>query len=185
MRTLLIFSILAFAFGVAAEEKPPSDPVKTPAKQPFYLITAYLPLAIYDGDGVTGCFRVENTTGTEAKLELNLTALDATGTAVRNESKPVTAPVSGFASAQDSQDSHGVTTVRFTLKKDGEKIGDAAVRLIRETDPWPATKVSNGRLIMAESGEILVPAVHRVIRVQERDYAPIKWLVGKDEPARK
>src|SRR5438034_8240033 len=116
----LVILLAAASFACAkAEEKPPAnDTAKTPAKLPFYLITDYLPLAIYDGDGVTGCFRVENTTGTEAKLELALTGLDAAGGTVRQVAKPVIAPVSGFASCQDSQDSHGVSSVRFTLKKD-------------------------------------------------------------------
>jgi hypothetical protein len=187
-KTVLV--LIAATACAHAEDKPLSsdtkaDTVKTPAKLPFYLITDYLPLAIYDGDGVTGCFRVENTTGAEAKLELSLTALDEKGATLRQNAKQVTAPVSGFASCQDSQDSHSVTSVRFTLKKDAEKLGEAMVRLIRESDPWPVTKVANGRLVVAESGEILVLAVHRVIRVQERDYAPIKWLIGKDEPAKK
>ena len=178
MRTLPLIMLLASTI-VCAEEQAPPAPQSAPApKEPFYLITDYLPQAIYDVDSVTGCFRVENTTGKEDNLELAVKVSDAGGAAVEEQSKPLVAPTSGFGQCQHTQDIRQAATIRFTLKKGAQKFGDVNVRLIRDDVPWPDTKIVNGRVVAVDNGDVVVPVVHRVLKVQNRAFAPIKWIVG-------
>ena len=56
---VMMFAALAFSI-LAADTQPAASSARTD-KKPFYLITDYLPQAIYAGDTLTACFRVENT----------------------------------------------------------------------------------------------------------------------------
>src|SRR5882724_6140306 len=110
MATLLLIALAAHA--ARAEETAPPAPQSAPApqsgtattKEPFYLITDYLPQAIYDADSVTGCFRVENTTGKEDSLDLAIKVTDDAGGTVEDVTKAVLAPISGFGQCQHTQD---------------------------------------------------------------------------------
>ncbi|MGD0093717.1 MAG: hypothetical protein ABSE73_27725 [Planctomycetota bacterium] len=161
----------------AADEAPP------PHAKPLYLITDYLPVAIYERDNVVGSFRIENTTGAEARLDLTTTACDAAGKVVHEQVQTLAAPPSGFGQAQASQDSVGVARVKFVLHAHGpeaqapSEVAAVAVRLVRDEDPWPVTEIRAGRLVDAETKEVLVPVVERRVRKEDRAFAPVKWLL--------
>jgi hypothetical protein len=179
LRLIPLLLVLATAAVHAEEQSPPSaSPAKEAPKEPFYLITDYLPQAIYDADSVTGCFRVENTTGKEDNLELAIKVSDASGAVVEELNKPIVAPNSGFGQCQYTQDIRKAASVHFTLKKGATKYGEVNVRLIRDDVPWPDTKIVNGRVVATDNGDVVVPVVHRVLKVQNRAFAPIKWIIG-------
>ena len=184
MRTTATLILIAVsAFGLHAEEgaqsgPPSSAPAKETTKEPFYLITDYLPQAIYDADSVTGCFRVENTTGKDDTLDLTIKVTDDAGGTADEVTKPLLAPVSGFGQCQHTQDIRKAASIRFVLKKGTAKYGEVNVRLIRDGMAWPETKIVNGRLVAKDNGDVIVPVVHRLLKVQNRAFAPIKWIVG-------
>ena len=191
MRRIRILTMLAGALIAAplcrAEEPstPNSGPQSQPApKDPFYLITDYLPLAIYDADSVTGCFRVENTTGKEATLDLVVKTEDASGKTLEEITKPVAAPISGFGQCQYTQEARTPAAVVFTLRKGAEKIGEARVRLVRDADAWPETKIVNGRLVAKDNGDVVVPVIHRLLKTHDRAFVPLKWFLGDGGPAK-
>ena len=195
------------ASPLAADDYPPGPMATGEAEplppKPFYLITDYLPVAIYQRDNVVGSFRVENTTGAAARLELVATAYDVSGNVVNEQTKGLAAPSSGFGQVQASQDSVGVAKVRFALRLAGSAAssGDmtrfpavrgigivspelppfadsVTVRLLRDEDTWPQTEFRAGRLVVADTKELLVPVVEKRKKYEDRAFAPVKWLLG-------
>jgi hypothetical protein len=183
------------ASPLAADDYPPGPMATGEAEplppKPFYLITDYLPVAIYQRDNVVGSFRVENTTGAAARLELVATAYDVSGNVVNEQTKGLAAPSSGFGQVQASQDSVGVAKVRFALREVGRPAGSpgepaarptladsVTVRLLRDEDTWPQTEFRAGRLVVADTKELLVPVVEKRKKYEDRAFAPVKWLLG-------
>jgi len=170
----------------AAEESPHAALPAAAAKSPFYFIIDYLPPVIYDRDSVTGCFRVENTRGTEAKLDFVFTAFNEANEILKENTQPVTAAATGFTSFQGSLDSRLAARMSFTLRNGKDVLGSVSLKLLRDDAPWPPTTVRNGRLELSEGGDILLPAVTKRVRKEDRSFAPIKWILGNgDAPAAK
>jgi len=176
-RVLLAGVILLRASAGESTEYP------APSKQPvLYVITDYLPYAVYDRDNIVGCFRVENTTKTEAKLELVATAYDDKGQVVKQQTQALTAPAGGFGQAQGSQEAPGCTTIQFAIRKGADTVGSTTVRLLRQDEAWPATQIRGGRLAIAATGEVLIPVVAKRVNKEDRSYAPVKWLLSSNLP---
>lgn len=175
-----ILILAMIAVSAYAEETPstPQASAKEAAKEPFYLITDYLPQAIYDADSVTGCFRVENTTGKEENVDIAVKVTDESGGTVDENTKSLVAPTTGFGQCQHTQDIRKAAGIHYTLLKGSQKYGYVNVRLVRDDARWPDTKIVNGRLVAADNGDVIVPVVHRLLKVQNRAFAPIKWIVG-------
>jgi len=147
-----------------------------PAKQPFYFITDYLPPAIYENDGVTGCFRAENTTAAAAKLSFSATAQDENGKTAQEYMRALESPAGAFASCQHTLDSRDVERIQFALKNGSVELGAVNVRILHAGRPWPPTVFRQGRLYAAEGGDALLPCVPRRTRSQERAFGALKWF---------
>ncbi|MCY3021292.1 MAG: hypothetical protein NTW87_19940, partial [Planctomycetota bacterium] len=115
----------------AAGDYPPLGAPKPP-KAAFYLITDYLPVAIYDRDSIAGSFRIENTTGTEAKLEFVVTAWDGAGKVIAERTETVAAPPSGFGQCQGTQEAGECAKIEFAVRKGQEKVGAVTLRQLRD-----------------------------------------------------
>lgn len=180
----LLIGICAALAGVRgpvrAEEKPA---VAAAAKPSFYLITDYLPAAVYDGDSLTACFRVENMTGAETTLEFQQNALDENGKVLHEQTESVKIPATGFAQIQKTQDSNHCGKIQYTLRKGQEAVASAAVRLLRTESAWPAAKFRDGRLEATDNGDVLVALVRKRLKVQNRAFAPLRWMTGSAQPA--
>jgi hypothetical protein len=176
---------LAVAGGFAAEEA--VRPVATSAsaaKGPLYFIIDYLPVAIYDRDGITGCFRVENSSGAEAKLDFVFTSFNEAGETLKENTQAVTAAPNGFTAFQGTLDSRMAARVTFSLRNGKDVLGSVALRLVRDEAAWPATVIRGGRIELAEGGDVLLPAVTKRIRKEDRAFAPMKWILGNGEAAK-
>ncbi len=177
---LLACSVLSvLAAHICGEEGEPSAP-----KPDFFLITDYLPPAIYDGDALTACFRIESTRDAETRLELVTTLFDDAGKVVSEQSEKIGAAPKAFTPCDRSVDSRRAQGARFVLMEKDVALASVSVRLLREHKPWPKTVVRNGRIENAENAEIVVPLVRKQLKVENRAYAPLSWLVGKDDAAR-
>ena len=190
MNTCKSFRVLAIGLAVATLSQAAEDvtrPVATPAavvKSPYYFIIDYLPAVIYDRDSVTGCFRVENTSGAEAKLDFVSTVFNESGEILKESTQPVTAASTGFTSFQGSLDSRLAGRMNFSLRNGKDVLGSVSLRLLRDDAPWPATTVRSGRIELTDGGDVLLPAVAKRIRKEDRSFAPMKWILGKgDAPA--
>jgi hypothetical protein len=178
---LLAALLPSSAFAEArSDPQPPAQAPEPPPKKPFYLITDYLPPAIYDGDEITACFRVENTTGADADLELLVLIKDSDGRELSRKSLPVKATARQFATCQTALDSRAGASLSFTLNKSGNEVASAKAMLIRDETPWPQTRVRLGRLETDPSGEAIIPVVRKRIKNEERAYSPLRWLLNED-----
>ena len=177
LQALCYLALVPCVLGKASETEYP-----TPSKPPFYLITDYLPVAIYERDSVVGCFRVENTTGAEARLELVSTAYDEKGQTISERAQAFTAPATGFGQVQGTQGSGGCAKITFLVRKGQEAVGAVTVRLLREADAWPPSLVRAGRLMTADGSEVIIPmVVRRAKKEEERAFAAVKWLLKTAE----
>ena len=175
-----VLPLLLCCVACGEESTAPSAP---PAPRPaFFLITDYLPIAIYDGDALSACFRIENTTDKEAALEMAVTACDDAGVEISRRVEKVKAPARGFGSFEHTLESRRAGVVKFLLQDATGPLAQCAMRVLREHKTWPETRVRNGRLETAE-GEILLPVVRKQLRTENRAYTPLSWLLGRDEPA--
>lgn len=185
-RFRVIWAVLLAAASVSAAEDS-ARPAATPAsvtKGPLYFIIDYLPVAIYDRDGITGCFRVENTSATEAKLDFVFTSFNDAGETLKENTQAVTATPNGFTSFQGVIDSRLAARATFSLRQGKDVLGSVALRLIRDEAAWPATVIRGGRIELAEGGDVLLPAVTKRIRKEDRAFAPMKWILGNGEAAK-
>jgi hypothetical protein len=150
-----------------------------------FLITDYLPSAIYDGDGLTACFRVENTEAVVAEYELNSRLYNASGVELKLQPQKISAAPNSFASATVDIDANRVARVRFELKRSGESepLAQGGAVLLRDSDPWPHTKILKGRIAVADSGDALVFVVQKKRVQEERTFAPVKWIFGQSTTA--
>ena len=171
---------LCFLRIAHAEDSIVIAPSTQPAsrKLPFYLITDYLPPALYDGDALTACFRVENTTSAAASIEMTQSAFDEAGKAQAEQHETLLVPAAGFAQCQRTQQSSHCGKVQFSIRNGQQSLASVGVRLLRAGEVWPATKVKDGRLYVSESDDVLVPLVGKRLKVQDRAFAPIKWVVS-------
>jgi hypothetical protein len=156
----LFFSTL-YAAESSAELKPRID---------TFLITDYFPPAIYEGDGFSACFRVENAGTQNAVYDFTAKALDSAGAELKSITKSLSSLAGRFASASMEFDSKRVARVQFELKRHDAPavLARAGAVLLRDTDPWPKTTVANGRIELAGSGDALIPVVQKK-RVEELD----------------
>jgi hypothetical protein len=163
-----LFFLAALAAG--AEETPP--------KQDFYLIIDYLPLAVYEGDAISACFRVENTTSAAADVEVVASITDEAGKEIWRKAEKLSAPSKGFSQCQFNLDSAAGTAVSFTLSANAQ----VRLRLVRDENRWPDAQIKDGRLATEDKGELILPVVRKRLRTPDRAFAPLKWMVDSGSP---
>ncbi|MBI3832249.1 MAG: hypothetical protein HY291_22190 [Planctomycetes bacterium] len=191
MAAIILAAVCACAVSRAAEQPPPGPSTQPPPteKKPFYLIVDYLPPALYAGEALTACLRVENTTGAAADVTVRAEIFDAAGKSLRVAEEKLAATPNAFAEYRKDLDLHDAARATFTLKTPQGDVAGPVVRLVRDADPWPDAEVKDGRLVVREAGTearptVLVPVVERVNREGDRTFAPVKWALGiKDQDA--
>ena len=161
------------------EARTPAAPPSAPEVQKrFYVLVDYLPAALYEGEPLTACLRIENTTSKDAEVAVLAESLDRNQKVVRSSVEKILVKTCAFGSYQKDLALREVASVRFTLQTpQGDQAGPV-VRLLQEQDPWPGFVVRNGRLTAAAGGAVLVPVAHRITRDDRRAYAPVKWALG-------
>ena len=153
-------------------------------KKSLYLITDYLPAAIYEGDALTACFRVENTENADTSVEIIATTYDATDKSLAERKESVKGPAHSFAQCQISVDSKAGTHIRFVMKREQKVEGQTAIRMLRDDEVWPLVSNRNGHLETVD-GQVLIPVVRKRLKTQDRAFVPIKWLIGHAAPIQK
>ena len=173
---LCCVSLCVVSMSLPGAESAPSIVPRTSA----YLITDYLPPAIYEGDGLSACFRIENTAPVKSSFEVTAKTSDAAGAELKTVVEKVSVAPGAFGSVKFEFDTKRVARIHFELKSAGEStvIAGENVALLRDDDAWPATKISNGRIVLAEGGDAAIPVVQKKRAVEERAFAPVKWLFG-------
>lgn len=174
--TVLCAWIGALSFAVCGAES--AAPIG--AHSTVYLITDYLPPAIYEGDGLTACFRIENTASVKSAFEVTAKASDAAGAELKAVVEKVIVAPGAFGTVKFEFETKRVARIHFELKSAGEPsvIAVENVALLRDEDRWPATQILNGRIVLAEGGDAAIPVVQKKRAVEERAFAPVKWLFG-------
>jgi hypothetical protein len=158
---------------------------KAGARASLYLLVDHLSPALYEGEPLTACLRVENTTEKEADVEVRMEVLGAGAKVLKEDSRKVKVAVRGQASCRFDVNLSEVQAVRFSMRaSDGETKGPC-VSVLRSGDPWPGTKVEDGLLTDAASRQVLLPVVARCERKEERSFAPLSWLVSGEEQGKK
>ncbi len=168
--------LCALCFALIGEEA-----ATTPgARATVYLITDYIPPAIYEGDGLSACFRIENTAPVKSSFEVTAKTSDSAGVELKSVVEKVSVAPGAFGSVKFEFETKRVARIHFELKSAGEStvIAGENVALLRDDDAWPATKISNGRIVLAEGGDAAIPVVQKKRAVEERAFAPVKWLFG-------
>ncbi|HYG76477.1 MAG TPA: hypothetical protein VEK08_15840 [Planctomycetota bacterium] len=176
-------AILVWAVLSAARLFSADTPAAGPAKD-LYFIIDFLPPAIYDRDSVTACLRIENTSAAEIKADFVCSSFNDAGESIKENSQNVTLKARGFTSLEASLDSRNAARMNFAVKRGADAIGSVTVRILRDHEPWPATRWSGSRLLIKESGEVLIPATSKRSKVPERAFVPVKWMLG-NEPEKK
>lgn len=145
-----------------------------------FLIVDYLPTANYEGDGLSACFRIENASGRQAAFEITARPVDAAGKDMDAQVVKVTAAAGTFAAGKFDFETRRTARIAFELKRSGEDkvLAKTSAVLLREDDPWPATKIANGRLTLSSDGSIVIPLVQKTRIVEHREFALTRWLLG-------
>ncbi len=181
-RILAILLFTCLLLCVARAEETPTIGVRSSA----FLIVDYLPPAFYDGDGLSACFRVENASARDGAFEIVAKTVDAAGAEVKTLIEKTTVAHGAFGSVKFEIDAKRVAAIQFELKKSGEErvLATQNAALVREDDPWPRPKIVNGRMTL-ENGSVAIPVVQKKLTVEDRTFAPLKWLFGgsKDNAA--
>ncbi|MEI6234537.1 MAG: hypothetical protein WCT04_15900 [Planctomycetota bacterium] len=168
--------LLLVTFAAFAAE---SEPAIGPRASTFF-ITDYLPSAIYEGDTLSACFRVENVQSTKSTSIVSATSFDSTGAELKILDEKLGVASGAFAPVKFEFNAKRVARIRFDLKSIGEPsaLASVAVILVRDTDAWPATRIINGRFVTVDSSSIVIPVVEKKRFVEERRLAPMKWFFG-------
>jgi hypothetical protein len=176
LQILALFSLSVLP--TKAEDAPTA--AETPTPPSFNRIVEYTPTAVYVGDSITCCFRVENATTATAELELLTQTFDADGKELRSQLKNLNLAAQKTKSIQIDLDSESGKKILFTLrrKNETEMIEQTRMCLVRDNEVWPDTAVRNTRMETHRDAEIIVLLVKKRRRVEDRSYAPLKWLVA-------
>lgn len=173
---LCCVSLCVVSMSLPGAESAPPLVSRTPA----FLITDYLPPAIYEGDGLTACFRIENTASVKSSFEITAKTSDAAGVELKSTVEKVSVAPGAFGAVKFEFETKRVARMHFELKSAGETtvLGIENVALLRDEDAWPVTQILNGRIVLAEGGDAAIPVVQKKRAVEERAFAPVKWLFG-------
>ena len=182
----LCWVVLTSQFVAAEQTHPPatetaSQPSTATHKELFFLITDYLPRALYEGEALTACFRVENTTASDAEVTLRAEHFDPAGKKLYARQTPCCAKAHGYSEIRMPLTTADTARVTFTLVTAHGETNGPAVLIFRNQQPWPVTEVRGGRLVEKDTGAVLLPVAQRVKRERERKFAPVKWALGSAE----
>lgn len=166
--------LLALAFSAFCAESASNG---TPAA---FFVVDYLPPALYEGDALAACFRIENSDSKKVSFDVTARAVDAEKKEIKVLTEKVDAAPHAFAPAKFEFDSKRVASITFTLTIAGDTkaLAEHAVALLRDEDPWTATSVENSRLVLAEGRCVAIPVVQKKRNVEVREFAPVQWLLG-------
>ncbi len=148
-----------------------------------FLIVDYIPPAIYEGDGLSVCLRIENVFAANNAFEVSAKAFTAAGEKAKDTSENATLKRGAFGAVKLEFDARRVAKIELELRHAGQPsaLGAQAIVLVRDDDVWPKTKFVNGRLVHADSGAIVLPVVQKKRAVEDRAFAPLKWLFGSSD----
>ena len=172
----------------AAESAPSIAPAATPSatlNTSVFLITDYLPPAIYEGDSISANFRIENAYSNKREFEITAKASDDTGAELKSLIQKVSVAPKTVEALKFEFESKRVARIRFEMKESNSAapLADLALILIRDVDAWPTSQVTNGRLMNAD-GAIMIPVVEKKRAVEDRTFAPMKWIFGSSSDAK-
>ena len=175
------FSFLFVCLACVGEE--PTTPPTSPAgdRAPFYVLVDYLPQALYEGEPLTACFRIENLTGREAEVTLRCESRDGTGRLLRADEQKLTAAAGAVSAYRKDHDLAGARRLRFSLRTALGEFPGPEVRALSEEEPWPETRADKGFLAEAASGAVLAPILRRRLSAEDRSWAPVRWALGLRE----
>lgn len=157
----------------------------TPASSPpaekragVHLIVDHLPVALYETEPLTACFRIENATDGAMKVELRVALFDAEGKEVRVDRTELEPKSQAFATYQKDFRLEGVTTLRVFLDTPkGEQAGPV-LRVLRDRDAYPDAEAAGGALRIKDGGARLVFFTQRRQTKDDRRWAPVRWAWG-------
>lgn len=182
----LILLCLPAVFTWAEETKPVSTPpVSAPAEAAKntaqLMIVDYLPLAVWDGEPVSLCLRLENTRKEPASVTLTVNVLDSGDGSLKEVSEKIELPAGGLVPWRRDFQSPGAEKIKATLKSpDGETTLN--VKFIREKTPWPSdAQFKGGRWSNQSALEHYVLVTHRRLKEGQRAFALVQWLKGDQE----
>ena len=160
----------------SASEKPDSS-----KPSPYVMILDYLPLALWDGEPISLCLRLENTLKQPGSVSLTVQVLDDADRPLKEVTETVELPASGLVPWRRDFQSPGVEKLKATLKSaEGETTLN--VRFIREKTPWPVdAQFKAGRWFDAAKNEHCVLITHRRVKEGQRAFAVVAWLKGDEE----
>jgi hypothetical protein len=184
---LLGFAALLHASARGGNDAPAAPPPATAqtsgTEKPalLQLVTDHLPAALYEGEPLTACFRVENAAEKEARVEVRAEVLDARGEVLRRKSTAVAAVPKALTACRQDCDPSGGAAVRFVLAGPEGELSGPALRLQRDENRWPKTAVRGGRLVEAESNEVLVVVTRKRLLKEDRTWSLLRWGVQPKE----
>ena len=178
-RVLLFAPALLLPLLMGASAAAESASSKLAETVDAYLILDYLPPAIYEGDALSACFRIESAGPAKAAFELRGRVFDDAGKELKTFSKKVQPAPGEFASATLDFETQGAARITVELFDGALATGAFAAVFQREDAPWPETRVTQGRLVLASNGDTLVPLVRKKRAVEERAFAPLDWVMGR------
>jgi len=192
MRTGSFIYALALAAGLCAvlsAQEPATPSVEDPGRanpsggqDGLALMVDYLPQALFEGEPLTLCLRGENTNDQAAAAEVSFSVIGADGKALREGAENLALAGQGFAPWRKDFELAGVRNLRASLKRDGKEYAALRVRVLHDSDAWPKTEVRGGRLVEAETGDLLTVATRRRLAADNRTWAPIRWASGDEHP---
>jgi hypothetical protein len=168
-------ALLALALSAFCEESAGIAPTAA-----AFFVVDYLPPAIYEGDALAACFRIENASLGKASFDVTASAVDSELKEIKALTEKVTLAPGAFAPVKFEFDSKRVARITFILKFSGDPkvIADAHLNFLRDHEPWAETSVENGRLMLADGRGVVIPVVQKKRAIEVREFAPVKWLFG-------
>jgi len=170
--------VLFLSTAFAAEARKGVQPASTRA--PFYLLVDHLSPVLYEGEPMTACFRVENTTDKEAKVELCATVFGKDGKKSDEDRRKLVVEAKGQLSCRFDLTMESAGSVGFKMTTPQGTVPGPKVRAVRDRDAWPQAGAVAGRLTDRTSGDVIVPIVARREHKEERSFSSLRWLVTED-----
>lgn len=153
-----------------------SGPAAKPAG--VHLIVDHLPVALYETEPLTACFRIENATAGDMKVALRVALFDAEGKELRVDRTELAPKAQAFATYQKDFRLDGVTTLRVFLEAPGGEQAGPVLRVLRDRDTYPDAEAVGGALRLKDGGARLVFFTQRRQTKDDRRWAPVRWAWG-------
>ena len=174
-RSLAVAVLVGSAFAGELTSGP-----TTSVRPNAFLVMDYLPPANYEGDNLSVCFRIENASDKKAEFEVLAKSVDADGKDMPAQTMKASAAANAFGAAKFEFETRRTGKIRFELKRAGvaTALAQTNVVLLRQDDSWPATKLVNGRIVLASDNTFVVLLVEKKRKQEDRAFGPWRWLFG-------